>query len=313
MVEDLTDYIKEGRKTFFIAPDVSLLPESFLEDFMLRGYETYLIREDRLCSLEFKIEILVNLFPDLILFIFIDNHNEKINWQDVIKKIQSRFGDQICIGVLYSHRKREQDKNKLEKYYLFDCGIQGGCISLEFQKEKNFPRLDQVLAANQACGRRKHVRAICDGPSKVVFMFNNEKFSGKLLDVSDSHFSCVVNQAHFQVHMYEKITDILLEFNGLYIRSDATLCLTRKHEGQIVYVFVFNKRNGTNGLDDEVEVRLIKKIYSIISSKINNLLTALFLDAAQRFRRKDVLSSEDVQELLKDYQLKEAQSERQLE
>lgn len=299
------DYIVTGRKTFFIAPDIALLPESYMEDFMLRGYETYIIREDRLCNLEFKIEILISLFPDLILFFYIDTPIKEIEWPYMIKRLQERFGDKICIGVLYSRRKMDNERIKLEQYYLFECGVQGGCIALEFQKERNFPRLEAVLAANQACGRRKHIRAICDGSSKIVFTFNEQKYSGMLLDVSDSHFSCTIHQDNFNAKLYEKIPDILLELNGLYIRSDATLCLERAGGNEIIYVFVFNRKNGTNGLENDVEVRLVKKIYSIISTKINNLLTSLFLEASQRFRKRFVITAEDASSLIKDFMIRE--------
>ena len=48
MNEEQKEHIIEGRKTFFVVPDATLLPETFLEDFMARGYETYIIGDDRL-------------------------------------------------------------------------------------------------------------------------------------------------------------------------------------------------------------------------------------------------------------------------
>ena len=35
--------IVTGRKTFFITPDMSLFPESFLEDYFALGYECYFV------------------------------------------------------------------------------------------------------------------------------------------------------------------------------------------------------------------------------------------------------------------------------
>ncbi|MDE5613412.1 MAG: hypothetical protein K2I74_02055, partial [Treponemataceae bacterium] len=142
-----------------MAIEPSLLPESYLEDYLARGYETYVILDDRNCPLEKKIASIISIFQDSILFFYIDAEVPHITWKHYIKYLQERYGETILIGVLYSKRHNEDERKQLEKYYLFDVGIQGGCISLEFQKAKNFSLIDRVMFANQASGRRKNVRA----------------------------------------------------------------------------------------------------------------------------------------------------------
>ena len=44
--------IVTGRKTFFITPDMSLFPESFLEDYFALGYECYFVENDKHTSLQ---------------------------------------------------------------------------------------------------------------------------------------------------------------------------------------------------------------------------------------------------------------------
>ena len=39
--------IVTGRKTFFITPDTSLIPESYLEDYFALGYECYFVENDK--------------------------------------------------------------------------------------------------------------------------------------------------------------------------------------------------------------------------------------------------------------------------
>ena len=46
--------IVNGRKTFFITPDTSLMPELYLEDFFVLGYECYFIENDKRVSLDKK-------------------------------------------------------------------------------------------------------------------------------------------------------------------------------------------------------------------------------------------------------------------
>ena len=43
-----------GRKTFFITPDTSLIPETYLEDYFALGYECYFVEYDKRVKLEKK-------------------------------------------------------------------------------------------------------------------------------------------------------------------------------------------------------------------------------------------------------------------
>ena len=43
-----------GRKTFFITPDTSLIPEDYLEEYFSLGYECYFINNDKILSLDKK-------------------------------------------------------------------------------------------------------------------------------------------------------------------------------------------------------------------------------------------------------------------
>ena len=133
-MDDTISFALEGRKTFFIATEQSLLPESYLEDYLTRGYETYIIPDDRNCPLVKKVETIINIFDDSILFFYIDAEVMGLNWKIYIKQLQERHGEHVLIGVLYSKRHNEEERRRIEKYYLFDVGIQGGCISLEYQK-----------------------------------------------------------------------------------------------------------------------------------------------------------------------------------
>ena len=194
IMDDTISFALEGRKTFFIATEASLLPESYLEDYLTRGYETYIIPDDRNCPLAKKVESIISIFEDSILFFYIDADVANLDWKTYIKQLQDRYGERILIGVLYSKRHNDEERRRIEKYYLFDVGIQGGCISLEYQKTKNFSLIDRVMFANQASGRRKNVRAICDANSKISFDYNGVTYTGSLSDISLTHFSCAMNR-----------------------------------------------------------------------------------------------------------------------
>ena len=99
-MDEATKHIVEGRKTFFIVPDASLLPETYLEDYMARGYETYIIGDDRYCPLETKIDVIIQTFTDSIIFFYIDTLVDGIDWHIYIRELQRRYGEKILIGVL---------------------------------------------------------------------------------------------------------------------------------------------------------------------------------------------------------------------
>lgn len=284
MQEDQKEHIIEGRKTFFVVPDATLLPETFLEDFMARGYETYIIGDDRYCPLMAKIEVIIETFTDSIIFFYIDMPIKGIKWEKYIKELQEKYTGRILIGVLYLKRQSEEEKSRLEKYYLFDVGIQCGCIALEYQKTKNFALIDKVMYANQACGRRKNIRAICDTRSKVSIVTKHGQLKGSVLDVSLSHFSCIFERT-LDIQMYEKVPKILININGLHFATDAILIMQRKKNGVLLNVFVFSNSMGQQGVESDLQPRLLERIYQMTSDKVKSLMRVKFEEARKDLRR----------------------------
>lgn len=278
------DLIVEGRKTFFIVPDASLLPETYLEDFMARGYETYIIGDDRYCPLKAKVEVIIETFTDSIIFFYIDTEVKGINWETYIRDLQKKYLGRILIGVLYLKRSSDEEKAKLEKYYLFDVGIQCGCIALEYQKSKNFALIDKVMYANQACGRRQNIRAICDTRSRLSFITKHGQIKGSVLDVSMSHFSCVFERT-VDIKLYEKVPKILLNINGLNFTSDAILVMQRPKNGVTLNIFIFSNSLGQQGVESDMRPRLLEKIYQMTSDKAKSLMRFKFDEARKDLRK----------------------------
>lgn len=272
--------IIEGRKTFFFATDIAFLPESHLEGFLAHGYETYIIDDFRFCPLEKKVEIILKTFPDAILFFFIDN-DIGINWELYIAKLQSQnSGKDIMIGVLYMKRQSESERLALEKYYLFDVGIQCGCIAMEFQKAKNFALIDRVMFVNQACGRRKNIRALGDSMSKANFEYDRAFINGMICDISLSHFSFMPDpsKTYPLIPINTKIKDFAIAFKDMHFRVRASLAIKREINGHVLHIFLFEKHDGMPGLDEPIAGQLSQKIYKTVSDKIKMLLREKFDD-----------------------------------
>ena len=140
--------IVTGRKTFFIAPDRSRFPENFLEEYFAMGYECYFIENDKKLPLEKKIEIIISIFKDCILFFNIDAIIGDIFWPKYIMQLHQQYGGSVLIGVMYTKRQSKDDKAKIERKYLMEIGITCGAVQLEYQKGTNFIIIQNLLFAN---------------------------------------------------------------------------------------------------------------------------------------------------------------------
>ncbi|MCR5047063.1 MAG: hypothetical protein K6A42_10840 [Treponema sp.] len=276
----------EGRKTFFIAPDLTFFPESYLEEFLARGYESYIIKDFRFYPMEEQVRIISETCPDSIFFFFIDSE-VGVDWPRFIKYFQTKNGEKALIGVLYAKGKPDDQKSALERYYLFDLGIQCGCIELEYKKEKNFAIIDRVMYANQACGRRKNVRAICDSTSKAYFSYNDVVIRGTVSDISLSHFSFVPdpNFTFPAIPLYTKIDGMTISFKGYRFVTSGNLVIQRELDnGKILQVFLMLKNNGQPGLEPDIAPKVSQRIYQVVTDKVKEIL----LEKCKRWKQENL-------------------------
>lgn len=271
-----------GRKTFFIVPEVSLLPEEYLRSYFLKGFETYFIDDDPYCSLDLKIHALVSLFREIILFINIDRPIHGILWPVFIRKLKEEYGDRVIIGVMYRRKTSVEEARDIERQYLYDIGISGGCIPVEYQKTKNLYNFLNVLIANQANGQRKFLRAICDESFKMNFMYGGVLYKCLLRDISVSHFSCVFSGDIPEIPLHERINDIQLNLKGMHLNVDGVVSLKRVVCEEMVHVFVFRTEVGREGLDPENMAKVNELIYRYFMQNMTAFLREQFTQARAR-------------------------------
>lgn len=293
------NFIKE-RKTFFIVPDQTLIPASYLEEFLTEGYECYFIETDKNCTIDKKVRILKNIFKDSIFLFNIDYKLPDIDWCTYLKGLQTTIRPTISLGALYLKRPTLQEKYELEKTYLFDIGLRAGCIQLEYRKNANFAIIEKVLYANQAMGRRKFVRVICDSCS-LSFVYNGQQFSGVVQDISLSHFSCTF-PGFCPIKQYEKVENIQIKIKGIVIRSDAVLFMERMTSSGMLFIFAFTNKQGANGLDGYVKQMLIPKMYAIMSENFNSITKTLFTNLDFNTNKDGVMKQQEQREAEKLYE-----------
>ena len=273
LVEIPVSEIVTGRKCFFIAPDTSLMPVSFLEDFFSLGYECYYIGNDGRAKIKKKIESILSLFKDVILFINIDYEIPDLHWDDYIEDlILSKKASKDQFGIMFLRRQASAEKAHIENRYFKYLGLQRGFIQLEYQKKFNVELIARALYNNQAQGRRKTIRALCSSACTYKFFYEGNPVSGSLQDISLSHFTILAKQEPLRVKLYEKILDIHFNIKGSFFHSDAILVMERAVGVGMLYVFAFVTPTGASGLDSRTKSLLVPVLYNMISSSCIDLL-----------------------------------------
>ena len=276
------------------------MPTSFLEDLFGFGYECYYISPDNRIPIEKKIEIILSLFKDIILFINIDYEIPGVNWSSIIYDLVRNKGLGTNVGVLYARRKTPYENESIERYFIGEIGIVCGCIQLEYKKNNNLEIIAKMLYANQAQGRRKAIRILCNSAyTYSIDRLSDEPVSGALQDISLSHFSVFIpNNGKQMFKIYEKIPDIHFNIKGFFFRSDAVLYLERKMEAGTLFVFAFMDSEGKSGLDYKTKAFLAPHLYKILSSYSNALMEKAFkLYAENSDLDKSIPTLKEVEEI----------------
>ena len=282
--------IVTGRKTFFILPDTSLMPESYLEDYFALGYECYFIPFDKRYKMERKVKVITSLFKDLIMFFNIDYNLPNFDWDDYIYEYIHENNNADSVGVMYAKRQSKAEKALIERKYLYEMGIRCGCVQLEYQKTQNFELIGKILYANQAQGRRKTIRALCSSACTYTYTYGpyKDSITGTLQVISLSHFTVLVSGTGLEIKLYEKIPDIHFNIRGFLFRSDAVLVMERPVNGDMLYVFAFVNSTGQNGLESRTKGLLVPALYKLLSVNCNAIMDQMYQKASEQ---------EDVNEL----------------
>ena len=267
-----TKEIVTGRKVFFIAPDTTLMPRSYLEDFFALGYECYYIEYDKREDFEKKVKAIISLFEDILLFFNIDYPVPGVNWEELIKDISIENNKKSIVGIYYVKRQSNEEKTYIEKKYMPLVGLGPGFIQLEYSKSKNIEILEEALWANKAQGRRKTIRALCTATCTYTCMYEGSRENGVLQDISLSHFSIVIPPEKMPVKLYEKIKDFHFNIQGLLFTSDAVLMMERETAGGRLCVFAFLNSTGGNGLEQRIKLLLIPTLYKLLSANVNMVI-----------------------------------------
>lgn len=219
---------KFGRKVFFVYPPEALKGD-FLEAIFKNEYETYLLE-----SVD-KIDKILEVFKDSIIFFNLDKGFDRAEWIDFINKLQDEFKE-VAIGVISS-----SDSSSLKNTYLMDIGIQGGYIVLEDNTWRSIERINKVLEVNEARGRRKNVRFDFDDNSKdkvlvKVFTSGGYCFNGVAKSFSAMGILVELDQESADFSTSERIDQIVFNVDAHELRVKGSL-LKEVRKGEFFLMF----------------------------------------------------------------------------
>lgn len=260
-----------GRKIFFIAPDSTLIPSSFMENLCTLGYESHIVARggDLLSD---SVKKITEKFPDALIFFNIDTSAPGMGWLQFIRQIRQDNAE-LAVGIVFEATSQEHVRHVQAEY---GSNVTAECLALSHDNEKeNFASLLSVLEKTGAKGRRNNIRAKCDETSHISFKQGSLNFHAKLDDVNISHISCIVEgvEGIHDIRIYDKIRGALINVNGFEFTSDIVLIMKRVKMGVSTAIFMFIKKpDDEPGLEAEVERQLNKKIYEITSEEFTQFL-----------------------------------------
>jgi len=268
-------------KTFFISPDPAIVSEDFLESAFFHGFESYAVSQDQGGNLLRKIGIVIESFPETLVFFTVDRKGDLQFWCDFLETLQSSYPDRSRFGVLYSRPDSLGTDKKIKDRFLLDIGITGGCVPLQYSVNRNQSILMNVLAANQAAGRRKFIRMNCGPAFKINFLQEDVKVEGIMLDLSISHFSACFEGTDPGWEVGTKVKNVQLRLTGILLMVNVLVVIKRMTHGKPTYVFFFKTEDTNPGFDDLLKVKVNQVIFQRFQTHTLGHLETRFQEAGR--------------------------------
>jgi hypothetical protein len=217
----------EGKKVFLLYPH-SVIQDEMLDTLIMNGYEVYVLRDHK------RARLLLEKFSMSIMFINIDEKLPEKEWEAYIREIISNPKTKsVRLGIL----SYNNDRDLMEKY-LMDIAIPCGFIQLKLGVKESTRIIRNALLANEARGRRKCFRAICeDEPATLNYKEGSRIYYGKLLDISAAGFAArIENFEGFQSNSLLK--DFQLNLHGSLVTTDVIL-IGNRFDNKNIWIMLF--------------------------------------------------------------------------
>ncbi|MDR1899215.1 MAG: PilZ domain-containing protein [Treponema sp.] len=218
-----------GKKIFLLYPH-SVIHDEMIDILIMGGFETYTLRDHK------KALSILEKFPGSIMFINIDEGMGEKEWEGYIRGIlENPKTKDTRLGIL----SYNQDKQLMAKY-LMDLALPCGYIQLKLGIQESTRIMANVLEANEARGRRKYIRAVCEDDPYVTMNYKDPDgfFQGKILDISSAGIAARIKD-FLEYPVNSVLKGVQLKLRGGMIMTDMILMGKRKDDRD-VWILLFD-------------------------------------------------------------------------
>ena len=221
----------QGKKIFLLFPH-SVIKDEMLDLLIMAGYETYTTFDDK------KARKLLAKFPGSIMFINIDEGLKEKEWEAYVREIlENPATKDSKLGIM----SYNQDRVLMQKY-LMELAIPCGYIQLKLGLQESTKIILTALEANEARGRRKHIRAECEDDMNATVNFKDHAGlnHGKILDISSVGIAAKFDKS-MNMAINSTIKDVQLKLRGGLVLTDM-IYMGQRRDNKFVWIMLFDNR-----------------------------------------------------------------------
>jgi hypothetical protein len=223
----------EGRKVFFLYPH-SVIQDDLVDELIMQGFEIYILRDHK------RARKLIEHFPGSIMFINIDEKLQEPEWEAYIREIQENPAVKTRLGILSYNTDRE-----LMEKYLMDIMVPCGYVQLKQGTKESAVIIRDALLANEAKGRRKSFRAVCEAGSGVInFKGDSWSISGTILDISSAGFAARMDRSQ-KLEKNTLLRKVQLKLRGALAMADL-IYLGPRYDDPDIWILLFDPASVTD-------------------------------------------------------------------
>lgn len=221
-----------GKKVFFLYPP-SVVQGEVISRLLEMEYEVYVLKDHVVARR------VLRAYPDSIVFVNIEDGLNEPDWAKWIAALRADpVTERVGVGILaYNADEGLQEK------YLMNYGARCGFVRLRLGAEESVRILAATLQANEAKGRRKYIRALCEGDAltSINVKYFKTSFSGTLRDVSSVGFSCKFAPDP-ALPKNTLLDDIQLKLHGVLLNTEGVVFGHRTEADGTLYVILFTSK-----------------------------------------------------------------------
>ena len=242
-----------GKKVFILYPH-SVIKEKMLDSLIQHGFETYTLRDYK------KAFRALERFPDSILLINIDEKLPDEKWETYIDRmLKDAKTKNSRLGVLSYNYDQE-----LVKKYQDDMAVPCGYIKLSLSLRESTEIILNTLHANEARGRRQHLRAFCEEGilASLSFHIDNKTYRSKILDISEAGLATRI-QGLPEFASNIRFRDAQLKLHRKLLSTDLILAGKRRDDASVL-IMLFDPEKLDDHANHSIRHFIIENLQSYI-------------------------------------------------